>query len=60
MKTINKILNYFIIIYVMVVLGYSAITNKPVLEITEFDSQWWILFMVTMLWAKAEFKNDDK
>lgn len=67
MKTIKKILdviynvsNYFILLYIMVVLGYSAIKNEPILEIMEFDSQWWILFLVTMMWAKTQFKSDDK
>lgn len=57
---LDGIVNIFIWMFMMIVLGYSAITSTPVLEIENFDSQWWILFLVTIMWTKKGFGRDEK
>jgi hypothetical protein len=44
----------------MAILGYSAITSTPILQITSFDSQWWILFLVVIMWSKNHFGKNEK
>lgn len=49
-----------IIISVLLILGISLWTKTPVLELTELDSQWWILFLCLMTYVKLNFKDDTK
>ena len=64
MKKINKILaevrifsEYAVVVSVMIILGMSLFTKTPILEITEIDSQWWILLVTTMIFAKLQDKE---
>jgi hypothetical protein len=56
----DSIINIFIGVFIMAILGYSAITNTPILQITSFDSQWWILFLVVIMWSKNHFSKNEK
>ncbi len=47
-----------IIVSVLLILGISLWTKTPVLELTELDSQWWILFLCLMTYVKLNFKDD--
>jgi heme O synthase-like polyprenyltransferase len=56
----DSIINIFIGVFIMAILGYSAITSTPILQITSFDSQWWILFLVVIMWSKNHFGKNEK
>lgn len=56
MKTIKKVLIYawiflqaLLVIAIMAVLTYSAITKTPIKSL--FDYDWWLLFFIANMWV---------
>lgn len=56
-SVIKMITEIAVVFSVILILGISLWTKTPVLELTNLDSQWWILFLCLITYTKINDKE---
>lgn len=63
MKTIQRIIDVTVAVYLAILLGYSALFGVKITDISYLDYQWWLLFIVVRLFTwmiQCCYGEDDK